>query len=157
MIVGLIAKKSQKFFREGQSTFGVLNSSIEEDYAGQLIIKANSHEDTSIEKFQKTNARLCELTWKGNFLAQLAFPITNMFTNVSYVAICVVGGRMAIDGKLLLGSVQAFLQYVSQFNRPITEVSQITSNIQQTLAAAERVFDFLEEPEESRIIGLDGS
>lgn len=149
VIVGLIAKKSQKFFREGQSTFGVLNSSIEEDYAGQLIIKANSHEDASIEKFQKTNARLCELTWKGNFLAQLAFPITNMFTNVSYVAICVVGGRMAIDGKLLLGSVQAFLQYVSQFNRPITEVSQITSNIQQTLAAAERVFDFLEEPEES--------
>lgn len=149
VIVGLIAKKSQKFFREGQSTFGVLNSSIEEDYAGQLIIKANSHEDASIEKFQKTNARLCELTWKGNFLAQLAFPITNMFTNVSYVAICVVGGRMAIDGKLLLGSVQAFLQYVSQFNRPITEVSQITSNVQQTLAAAERVFDFLEEPEES--------
>lgn len=149
VIVGLIAKKSQKFFREGQSTFGVLNSSIEEDYAGQLIIKANSHEDASIEKFQKTNARLCELTWKGNFLAQLAFPITSMFTNVSYVAICVVGGRMAIDGKLLLGSVQAFLQYVSQFNRPITEVSQITSNIQQTLAAAERVFDFLEEPEES--------
>ncbi len=149
VIVGLIAKKSQKFFRESQSTFGVLNSSIEEDYAGQLIIKANSHEDASIDKFQKTNARLCELTWKGNFLAQLAFPITNMFTNVSYVAICVVGGRMAIDGKLLIGSVQAFLQYVSQFNRPITEVSQITSNIQQTLAAAERVFDFLEEPEES--------
>ena len=149
LLVGMIAKKSQKFFRESQSTFGVLNSRIEEDYAGQSLIKANSHEDVSIENFQKTNAKLCELTWKANFLAQLAFPITNMFTNVSYVAICVVGGRMAIDGKLLIGSVQAFLQYVSQFNRPITEVSQITSNIQQTLAAAERVFDFLEETEET--------
>lgn len=89
------------------------------------------------------------MTWKANFLSALAFPITNMFTNLSYVAICVVGGRMAIDGKLLIGSVQAFIQYASQFNRPITEVSQIASNIQQTLAASERIFNFLEEPEES--------
>lgn len=148
-IVGLIARKSQNFFRNGQSTFGMLNSAIEEDYSGQAIIKANSYEATAIEKFERTNNRLCELTWKANFLAQLAFPITNMFTNISYVAICVVGGKMAIDGVLLLGSVQAFLQYVSQFNRPITEISQIASNIQQTLAAAERIFNFLEEPEEA--------
>lgn len=149
VIVGLIARKSQNFFRNGQSTFGMLNSAIEEDYSGQAIIKANSYEATAIEKFERTNSRLCELTWKANFLAQLAFPITNMFTNISYVAICVVGGKMAIDGVLLLGSVQAFLQYVSQFNRPITEISQIASNIQQTLAAAERIFNFLEEPEEA--------
>lgn len=149
IIVGLIAKKSQNFFRNGQSTFGALNSTIEEDYSGQAIIKANTYEATAIEKFKRTNNRLCELTWKANFLAQLAFPITNMFTNISYVAICVVGGKMAIDGVLLLGSVQAFLQYVSQFNRPITEVSQIASNIQQTLAASERIFNFLNEPEES--------
>lgn len=149
VIVGAIARKSQKFFREAQATFGVLNSIIEEDYTGQSLIKANSHESLSIESFQRTNGKLCKLTWKANFLAQLAFPVTNMFTNISYVAICVVGGRMAIDGKLLIGSVQAFLQYVSQFNRPITEVSQIAANIQQTLAAAERVFDFLEETEET--------
>lgn len=148
-IVSLIAGKSQKFFRNSQSTFGILNSTIEEDYSGQSIIKANSYEATAIDKFAHTNNRLCELTWKANFLAQLAFPITNMFTNISYVAICVVGGKMAIDGKLLIGSVQAFLQYVSQFNRPITEVSQIASNIQQTLAASERIFNFLEETEES--------
>lgn len=149
IIVGLIARKSQNLFRNGQAIFGVLNSAVEEDYSGQAIIKANSYEPTAIEKFERTNGRLCELTWKANFLAQLAFPITNMFTNISYVAICVVGGRMAIDGVLLLGSVQAFLQYVSQFNRPITEVSQIASNIQQTLAASERIFNFLGEPEES--------
>lgn len=147
--VSLIAKKSQNFFRSGQATFGVLNSAIEEDYSGQSIIKANNYEATAIQKFDQTNDRLCELTWKANFLAQLAFPITNMFTNISYVAICIAGGRMAIDGTLLIGSVQAFLQYTSQFNRPITEVSQITSSIQQTLAAAERVFNFLDEPEEA--------
>lgn len=149
LCVAFIANKSQNFFRQGQATFGIINSAIEEDYSGQSIIKANSYESTAISKFAQTNDRLCELTWKANFLAQLAFPITNMFTNISYVAICVVGGRMAIDGALMIGSVQAFLQYASQFNRPITEVSQIASSIQQTLAAAERIFDFLEEPEEA--------
>lgn len=149
IFISLIAKKSQTYFRTAQSTFGVLNSSIEEDFSGQSIIKANSYEPTAIAKFGKSNDKLCEMTWKANFLSALAFPITNMFTNLSYVAICVVGGRMAIDGKLLIGSVQAFIQYASQFNRPITEVSQIASNIQQTLAASERIFNFLEEPEES--------
>lgn len=149
IFISLIAKKSQGYFRTAQSTFGVLNSSIEEDFSGQSIIKANSYEETAIAKFGKSNDKLCEMTWKANFLSALAFPITNMFTNLSYVAICVVGGRMAIDGKLMIGSVQAFIQYASQFNRPITEVSQIASNIQQTLAASERIFNFLEEPEEA--------
>ncbi len=149
IFVGLIAKKAQGFFRNSRTAMASLNSTIEEDYAGQSIIKANSHEATAIDKFGHTNNRLCELTWKANFFSQLAFPITNMFTNLSYVAICVAGGRLAIDGKLLIGDVQAFLQYVNQFNRPITEVAQINANIQQTLAAAERIFDFLEEPEET--------
>lgn len=149
LFISLIAKKSQGYFRTAQATFGALNSTIEEDFAGQNIIRANSYEQTAIVDFNKSNNKLCEMTWKANFLSALAFPITNMFTNLSYVAICVVGGRMAIDGKLLIGNIQAFLQYVSQFNRPITEVSQIASNIQQTLAAAERIFDFLAEPEET--------
>ncbi len=149
IFIALIAKKSQDYFRTAQATFGTLNSAIEEDFSGQNIIKANSYEQTAISDFQKSNSKLCEMTWKANFLSALAFPITNMFTNLSYVAICVVGGRMAIGGSLLIGSVQAFLQYVSQFNRPITEISQISSSIQQTLAAAERIFNFLEEPEEA--------
>lgn len=147
--ISLIAKKSQGYYRTAQSTFGALNSNIEEDFSNQNIIKANSYEATAIKNFDRSNEKLCALTWKANSLSSLAFPITNMFTNFSYVAICIVGGRMAIDGKLLIGSVQAFLQYVSQFNRPITEVSQIVSNIQQTLAASERIFNFLEEPEEA--------
>lgn len=149
IFVSLIAKKAQSLFRSGQAALGVLNSEVEEDFSGQSIIKANNYEPTAVDKFTRTNDRLCDFTWKAQFLSALAFPITNMFTNLSYVAICVVGGKLAIDGKLLIGSVQAFLQYVNQFNRPITEVSQIASNIQQTLAASERIFDFLNEPEEA--------
>lgn len=147
--VSFVSKKAQNYFRQGRTTMGNLSSHIEEDYAGQSLIRVSNHQQTSIEQFARSNQRLCELTWKAQFLSALAFPITNMFTNITYVAICVVGGRLAIDGKLLIGNIQAFLQYVSQFNRPITEVSQITANIQQTLAAAERIFEFLHEPEES--------
>lgn len=148
LFVALISKKAQTHFRAVQSTYGTLENSIEEDYAGQSIIKANSHETVSLTKFMQTNQKLSDSTWKAQFFGALAFPITNVFTNFSYVAICMVGGKMAIDGKLLIGSVQAFLQYVNQFNRPITEVSQIAANIQQALAAAERIATFLEQTEE---------
>ena len=149
IFVGLVAKKGQKYFRSQQTTLGNLNNIIEEDYSGQAIIKANSYEANAIQKFNQTSNRLYEVSWKAQFFGALAFPITHVFTNLSYVLICVAGGRLAIDGKLLIGSVQAFIQYVNQFNRPITEVSQIAANIQQTLAAAERIYDFLDEPEES--------
>lgn len=149
IFVSFIAKKAQSFFRSQQTTLGTLNSTIEEDYSGQSIIKANSYEPTAIAKFSQTNQRLYEVSWKAQFYSSLAFPITHICTNISYVLICVAGGRMAIEGELLIGSVQAFIQYVNQFNRPITEVSQISSNIQQTLAAAERIYNFLDEPEES--------
>lgn len=147
--ISLVAKKAQKYFRTQQTTLGALNSIIEEDFSGQTLIKANTHEEASIASFEKTNQRLYDTSWKAQFFATLAFPLTNVFTNFNYVLICIVGGRMVIDGGLQIGNVQAFLQYVSQFNRPITEVSQITANIQQTLAAAERIFDFLDEPEEA--------
>ncbi len=149
IFVGLVAKKGQKYFRSQQTTLGNLNNIIEEDYSGQAIIKANSYEANAIQKFNQTSNHLYEVSWKAQFFGALAFPITHVFTNLSYVLICVAGGRLAIDGKLLIGSVQAFIQYVNQFNRPITEVSQIAANIQQTLAAAERIYDFLDEPEES--------
>lgn len=147
--ISLVAKRAQKFFRAQQATLGALNSIIEEDFSGQTLIKANTHEAASIAAFEKTNQKLYKTSWQAQFFATLAFPITNIFTNFNYVLICIVGGRMAIEGTLLIGSVQAFIQYVSQFNRPITEVSQITANIQQTFAAAERIFEFLDEPEEA--------
>lgn len=147
--ISLVAKKAQKFFRAQQTTLGNLNSIIEEDFSGQTLIKANTHEAASIAAFEKTNQKLYQASWKAQFLSALAFPVTNIFTNLNYVLICIIGGRMVIDGKMLIGSVQAFIQYISQFNRPITEVSQITANIQQTFAAAERIFEFLDETEET--------
>ena len=149
LCISLIAKKAQNYYRTAQTTFGALSSNIEEDFSAQNLIKANNHAPASIAQFTKNNDKLCELTWKANFLSALAFPITNMFTQFSYVAICIAGGRLAIDGKLLIGNVQAFLQYTNQFNRPLTELSQIVASIQQTLAAAERISDFLAETEEA--------
>lgn len=149
LVVSFIAKKAQGYFRKGRVAMGTLNSTIEEDYSGHNIIKSSYHEAASIAEFNRTNQKLFEITWKSQFLSALAFPVTNMFTNISYVAVCVAGGRMVIDGSLLIGNIQAFLQYVNQFNRPITEVSQIAANIQQTLAAAERIYEFLDEAEEA--------
>ena len=147
-VIGTIMKRAQKYFRKQRTTLGVLNSKIEEDYTGQLLIKVNNHGSKSLEEFKKVNERLYETSWKSQFYGSLAFPLVHIFTNVSYVAICVVGGYKAINGQISIGDVQAFIQYVNQFNRPITEVAQITATIQQTLAAAERIFDFLEQPEE---------
>lgn len=147
--ISRLAKKAQSFYRTNRVVLGELNNSIEEDYAGQSIIKANSHEGISMAKFKKTNQRLFETGWKAQFLSALAYPIIHVLTNLSYAVICVLGGDMVIKGKMAIGEIQAFIQYVSQFNQPIQGISQIASNIQSTVAAAERVFGFLEETEEA--------
>lgn len=149
VVVGRLARRAQKFFRAQRIHLGQLNSHIEEDYTGQLIIKANSHTPTSLAEFKIANDRLYESSWKSQFFGSLVFPVTHIFTNLSYIAICILGGYFAIDGKITIGNVQAFIQYVNQFNRPITQVASISATAQQTLAAAERVFTFLDETEES--------
>ncbi len=146
--VSKIAKKAQDFFIKQQKTLGDLNSEIEEDYSGQLIIKSNSYEPTATAKFSKVNQKYYETAWKAQFFSSIAFPITHLFTNFGYVATCLLGGYLAIKGQVRIGDFQAFIQYVNQFNRPINEVAQIFPNIQQTLASAERVFGFLNETEE---------
>lgn len=149
LLVGKIAKRAQKFFALQRSTLGELNNHIEEDYSGHSIIKSNSHESESLENFAKVNQKFYEQSWRSQFLSRLAFPITHIITNLGYIAVCVAGGYFAISGKINIGNVQAFIQYVSQFNRPLTNASEIIPNIQQTLAAAERIFEFLNEPEET--------
>ena len=144
-----IAKPAQKHFVSQRSVLGKLNSHIEEDYSGQLIIKSNSHEAASIEEFRKVNEKLYEDSWKAQFLGGLAFPVVHFFTNLGYVGICVLGGNLVLSGRLLIGNIQAFIQYLSRFNQPLSNLSQIVATIQQTLAAAERVFVFLDEPEET--------
>ena len=148
LVVGKIMKFAQKYFREQQNTLGVLNSKIEEDYSGQIVIKSNSYEETATEDFNLTNEKLATVTRKAQIFSSLSFPVTHIFTNIGYVAICVLGGIFVIEGKINIGNIQAFIQYVSRFNRPITEIASTTSTLQSLLAASERIFEFLNETEE---------
>ncbi len=147
-VVGKIAAFAQKYFREQQNTLGELNSKIEEDYSGQVVIKSNSYEDDAKNSFDKTNRKLAKAAWKAQVYSSLSMPVTHIFTNLGYVATCIVGGYLVIDGQITIGNIQAFVQYVSRFNRPITEIASSVSTIQSLLAASERIFEFLDEPEE---------
>ena len=148
VVVGIITNFAQKFFREQQNTLGALNSKIEEDYAGQIVIKSNSYEGRATDSFNETNQKLAVVATKAQVFSSLSFPVTHVFTNLGYIAICILGGMFVIDGTMTIGGIQAFIQYVSRFNRPITEIASTTATIQQLLAASERVFEFLAEPEE---------
>ena len=143
-----ISDKSQKYFKRQRALLGELNSRIEEDYTGQLIIKANTHERKTLSEFKDANDKLYEASWKSQFFGSLPFPITHIFTNLAYILICMLGGYFAIAGTITIGNVQAFIQYVNQFNRPITEIAQLSATIQQIMSAAERVFEFLDAEEE---------
>lgn len=148
VVVGRIMRYAQKYFREQQSTLGVLNSEIEEDYAGEIVIKSNSYESIALEEFDKVNNKLTTVSRRAQVYSSLSFPVTHIFTNLGYVAVCALGGIFVIQGGISIGDIQAFIQYVSRFNRPITEIASTTSTLQSLLAASERVFDFLNEPEE---------
>ena len=150
IFVKRVAEKAQKYFKKQRTILGELNSRIEEDYTGQLIIKANTHEAETLEEFRAKNDALFAASWKAQFWGGLPHPITHIFTKFAYVLICVLGGFFAISGKIAIGNVQAFIQYVGQFNRPITEVAQLSATIQQIMAAAERVFEFLDAEEMPR-------
>lgn len=148
IVVAKIMKFAQKYFREQQNTLGVLNSEIEEDYAGEVVIKSNSYEDLALDEFDKINGKLTTVSRRAQVYSSLSFPVTHIFTNLGYVAICALGGVFVVQGQILIGDIQAFIQYVSRFNRPITEIASTTSTLQALLAASERIFDFLNEPEE---------
>ena len=148
LVVGKITNYAQKYFVERQNVLGTLNSTIEEDYAGQIIIKSNSHEVASFKEFNKTNQKLAKITFKAQVLSALSMPATQIFTNLGYIAICILGGVFVIQGRINIGSLQAFVQYVSRFNRPITEVASTTTTIQGLLASSKRIFEFLNLPEE---------
>lgn len=148
LVVGRIMRFAQKYFREQQNTLGLLNSKIEEDYSGEVVIKANSYEESALADFNQTNEKLAVATRRAQVFSSLSFPVTHIFTNLGYVAVCVLGGVFVIEGNITIGDIQAFIQYVSRFNRPITEIASTTSTLQALLAASERVFEFLNESEE---------
>lgn len=148
IVVAKIMKFAQKYFRETQNTLGVLNSKIEEDYSGETVIKSNSYEAEALADFDKTNEKLTAASRKAQVFSALSFPVTHIFTNLGYVAVCALGGAFVVQGRINIGDIQAFVQYVSRFNRPITEIASTTSTLQSLLAASERIFDFLAESEE---------
>ena len=149
IVIAKIMKYAQKYFHEQQNTLGILNSEIEEDYSGSVVIKSNSYEGHALDDFGKVNEKLATVTRRAQILSSLAFPITHIFTNLGYVAVCALGGIFVVQGQINIGSIQAFIQYVSRFNRPITEIASTTATIQALLAASERIFEFLNEPEET--------
>jgi len=143
-----IVKHSQKYFKDQQNTLGDVNGHIEEMYGGHIVMKAFNGEERSIATFNTLNDSLYTSAWKAQFMSGILMPITSLVGNIGYVGCCVLGGWLVIHNGLAIGDIQAFIQYVRNFNQPITQTAQIMNVMQSTAAAAERVFEFLEEPEE---------
>jgi len=148
LLISFIVKKSQKLFIAHQEYLGEINGHIEEMYGGHVIVKAFNGEKRSIEKFDMINEKLYNSSWKSQFLAGLLLPIMNVISNGGYVAIAVLGGKFAIEGRINIGDIQAFMQYMNQFTQPIAQTANISNIFQSMAAAAERVFEFLGEEEE---------
>ncbi|HPD44666.1 MAG TPA: ABC transporter ATP-binding protein [Candidatus Woesebacteria bacterium] len=148
-IVGGIAKRSQIYFRNQQKSLGDLNGHVEEMYTGHKIIKAFGHEETAITEFIELNNRLYRSSWRAQFVSGIILPLTRFVGNLGYILVAVAGGVMATQGMITLGDVQAFIQYASQFTQPIAQIATITNIIQSAIASAERVFELLDEKEQT--------
>jgi ATP-binding cassette subfamily B protein len=146
--VGMITKKTQRHFKDQQNQLGELNGHVEENYAGHLVVRAFGAEKKTVAEFNGINNRLYVSSWKSQFLSGLMMPVMHVINNLGYVATAVLGGWLALNGRLSIGDIQAFIQYTGQMQQPITQVAQIMNLLQSTAAAAERVFDFLDEEEE---------
>lgn len=157
-----VTKRSQTQFVRQQTELGHLNGHIEEMYGGHVVMRVFNGERASIEKFRGINNRLHSSAWKAQFLSGLMFPITTFIGNLGYVGVAVAGGWLAINGHIRIGDIQAFIQYVQQFNQPILQTANIANVVQSTAAAAERVFEFLGEEEqplesEDAVVTLPGA
>ncbi len=147
-IIGLIVNKSQGYFKQQQDYLGHINGHVEEMYGSHVVVKAFNGEAKSIGQFDQLNNVLFDSAWKSQFLTGLLYPIMNFVGNLGYVAICILGGYLVIKGQIAIGDIQAFIQYVRSFTQPIQQIANISNILQQTMAAAERVFQFLAEEEE---------
>ena len=143
-----VVKRSQKFFKQQQDYLGSVNGHVEEMFGGHNVISAYNGEEESIEVFNGENEKLYAAAWKANFMSGLMQPIMAFIGNLGYVAVCVLGGWFAAQGTITVGNIQAFVQYVRNFTQPLSQLANISNILQQTAAASERVFEFLNEPEE---------
>lgn len=148
ILVSFIVRKSQKYFVRQQDYLGHVNGQVEEIYGGLNIVKVFNAEGKVTEDFEKANDELYHSGWKSQFLSGLMHPVMNFISNVGYVAVAVAGGYLAINGTITVGNIQSFIQYNKQFTQPINQLAQISNMLQAMMAAAERIFEFLEEPEE---------
>ena len=148
IITALIAKNSQKFFAQQQKWIGELNGHVEEMYSGHKIVKVFGHEENSISEFGEINDRLFHVGWKAQFISGIIFPALAFVNNIGYVLVCVVGGILVAKRTIEIGDIQAFIQYMRQFTQPIIQLANIANVLQSTMAAAERVFEILDEPEQ---------
>ena len=148
-IVMVIVRQSQRFFKEQQDYLGHVNGHVEEMFGGHLIVKAFNGEDKSIDKFDGYNKTLYGSAWKSQFFSSIMMPVMRLVGNLGYVAVVVLGGWLTIRKAIEIGDIQAFIQYINSFTQPITQLANISNVLQSTVAAAERVFEFLEKPEET--------
>ena len=148
VLVRAIVKRSQKYFYRQQESLGAIDGMIEETFSGHAVVKAFNREQQTVEEFSKTNGALYESAWRSQFLSGLMKPAMDFVGNLSYVCVAVLGGVFASRGIITVGDVQALIQYVKNFTQPITQLAQVSNVLQQTAAAAERVFEFIEAPEE---------
>lgn len=151
IFIGTIVKKSQKHFKAQQEYLGHVNGQVEEVFSGHNIVKAYNREDEVTKEFTQINQTLYESAWKSQFLSGLMMPIMNCIGNLGYVAVAIVGGLLAAEGTITVGNIQSFIQYVKTFTQPITQMAQVSNMLQSTAAAAERVFEFMDEAEESQV------
>jgi len=149
VLISFVATKSQKYFKKQQDSLAYVNGAVEEMLGGYNVIKAFNAEKQMINKFEKDNEELYKAGWKSGFLSGLMHPIMGFISHIGYVMVAVLGGYMAINGRITVGNIQSFIQYNKQFTQPISQFAQIASMLQSMIAAAERIFDFLEEKEET--------
>ena len=147
VVIALIVGRSQKHFNTQQEYLGEVNGMVEENYGAHIIVRSFNGEKRSLEQFNKSNDTLYNSAWRANFLSGMMMPIMNIISNLGYVVVCGVGAYLTINGRITVGDIQAFMQYMRNFQQPIMQISQISNVLQQTMAAAERIFSFLDEEE----------
>lgn len=164
LIINFVMKRSQKYFRDQQNYLGKVNGQIEENFGGHNVVKVFNKEEDVVEEFEKDNKKLYESAWKSQFFSGMMMPIMQFVGNLGYVMVAFLGGIFAIKKVIEVGEIQSFFQYIRNFTQPIQQIAQVTNLLQSSAAASERVFEFLEEPEEDQkvenpvdISGLNGN
>ena len=151
VLVMIVVKHSQKYFRAQQAFLGTINGQVEETYSGHNVVRAFNREQAVLDEFRETNKKLYQSAWKSQFFSGLMQPIMQFIGNLGYVAVTVLGAILAAAGTIQVGDIQSFIQYVRNFTQPITQMAQVSNMLQSMAAAAERVFEFLAEEEEDRL------